>query len=189
MTSDDFEVGPDARRCGTALRWKRPFPTLRGFTLVELLVVMAIVTILFLVATPNYDSVVVGSRVDKQRYSVATAVALARSEAVKRGEAIRLCLGSSGSGTGCGTTDSGNTRWNAGWRVAIPGATTLQRTETNDARVDVDYSCGDYLEFDGTGARTSSGSSECTFSVTDSATGTTYTSSLRISASGRVRMN
>ncbi|RDE18495.1 prepilin-type N-terminal cleavage/methylation domain-containing protein [Motiliproteus coralliicola] len=154
-----------------------------GFTLIELLVVLAIVAVLLTIATPNFDSVISGSRVDEARLSVATSLATARTEAIKRGERVRMCVGTSGS---CDTTDSGIEDWSGGWQVQISSSSeAIQINARSDNNTVVNYNCGNVIEFDNSGERTtSSGISPCTFSITSDGT----TSSLYINQTGRVRM-
>ncbi|WP_421866895.1 GspH/FimT family pseudopilin [Motiliproteus sp.] len=154
----------------------------RGFTLIELLVVLAIVAVLLTIATPNFDSVISGSRVDEARLSVATSLAMARTEAIKRGESVRMCAGTSGN---CGTSDSGNTDWSAGWRVQISSdSEDIQVNARSDANTTVNYGCGNFIEFSNTGERTTSGTTGCEFAVSSNGS----TSSLFINQTGRVRM-
>ncbi|OMH28403.1 GspH/FimT family pseudopilin [Motiliproteus sp. MSK22-1] len=160
-----------------------------GFTLIELMVVLAIVAILLLVATPNYDSMIIGSKVDKARYALASSLAFARTEAVKRGETVSLCLGSSDGN--CGTDDTNNpVSWvGTGWRVLVAADNqTLRRTENSITGVDINYSCGDFISFGASGERRS-GSGECSFSFSDSGGDPSYDKNLWINTVGRVRMN
>mgnify|MGYP000562430767 CR=1 FL=1 len=155
----------------------------QGFTLVELMVVLAIVAILLLVATPNYDSLIIGSKVDKARYALASSLAFARTEAVKRGDDVTVCRGSSGT---CGT-GTGATSWNNnGWKVIAEGA-IIRTTESDNAGVDIDYECGDFISFGADGEK-SSGTNECEFSFADGGGDASYDKSLWINAVGRVRM-
>ena len=58
-----------------------------GFTLIELLIVLAIVAVLLVVASPNYDSIISGSKVDETRLGLATSLALIGV----RGPDLRSC--------------------------------------------------------------------------------------------------
>lgn len=80
-------------------------PRIPGFTLIELMVTVAIVAILVTVGIPSFIDMVKNNRISGQASDFTTALMLARSEAVRRGSIV--CVKSKGS--------AGN--WNAGWDV------------------------------------------------------------------------
>lgn len=160
-------------------RWQK------GFTLIELMIVLTIVAVLLLIASPNYDSVMIGSRLDKERLGLATSLALARSEAVKRGVPIRLCKGTSN--LACTGSSTGATTW-VGWSVVQQDTETLQVNQ-GDATTQLEYSCGDYLEYSPTGTRTSSPAGECFFYLDDLSGDVAYRRTIWISSAGRVRLS
>ncbi|PJF38783.1 MAG: hypothetical protein CUN55_16285, partial [Phototrophicales bacterium] len=63
----------------------------QGFTLVELLLVVAIVAIFSMVAIPSYQSTVLNNRMTSTANQFLGALYFARSEAVKRSEEVRIC--------------------------------------------------------------------------------------------------
>jgi type IV fimbrial biogenesis protein FimT len=77
-----------ARRAGHALR----AGARRGFTLVEMLVVVAIVVVLLAVAGPSFLDFIVRQRVQAAASELVTDIQWARTEAVSRGEAVVLYL-------------------------------------------------------------------------------------------------
>lgn len=83
----------------------------KGFTLVELMVTLSVGSILLAVAVPSYQTFVQNSRLTTQNNSFASALMLAKSEAVKRSSWVAICP--STSGTGC----TGGTTWSAGWLI------------------------------------------------------------------------
>jgi type IV fimbrial biogenesis protein FimT len=87
---------------------------LRGFTLFELLITIAIAAILMVVAAPSMVKIFKSNRVQSEASSFVSDLMLARAEAVKRGLGVSVC--SSSDGSTC--TTSGNT-WQAGWVVFV----------------------------------------------------------------------
>lgn len=63
----------------------------RGFTLVELMVTLALVAIIMGLAVPAFTALIERTRITSAAMDIRTALALARSEAVKRSVPVRLC--------------------------------------------------------------------------------------------------
>jgi type IV fimbrial biogenesis protein FimT len=97
-----------------------------GFTLIELIITLAIAAILMTVAIPNFQTFVLNNRISTQANDFLTALSLARSEAIKRATRVSICK--SANGTGCTTSGS----WAQGWIVFIDGGTagTVDGTDT-----------------------------------------------------------
>lgn len=91
-----------------------------GFTLVELMVTLAIAAILLSMAVPSFRSMIEDNRVITATNELVTAMHLARSEAIKRSATLTIC--SSTNQTSCGGT------WADGWIVWVD--------MDNDATVD-----------------------------------------------------
>ncbi|MBF0460568.1 MAG: GspH/FimT family pseudopilin [Magnetococcales bacterium] len=80
-----------------------------GFSLIEMVVVSAIVGIFIALAAPNLLSWMQDNTLAAQANVVIGAFNLARSESIKRGEAVTIC--SSVDGASC----SGSLHWETGW--------------------------------------------------------------------------
>ncbi len=81
----------------------------RGFTLVELLVTVSVLSVLLAIAVPSFQGTIASNQLTSRTNELVSALNLARSEAIRRGARVTLCKSSSG--TAC--TTSGN--WEQGW--------------------------------------------------------------------------
>jgi type IV fimbrial biogenesis protein FimT len=82
----------------------RPIGDQRGFTLIELMTVLAIAAILAMVAVPSFVTLVAGQRLKSAAGNLQVALLLTRSESLKRNANVQLAP----------VTTS---QWNAGWRI------------------------------------------------------------------------
>ena len=82
-----------------------------GFTMVELMVAVAIVAILTAIALPSFQPTIRSNRLATATNLLSSAISLARSEAIKNTRGGGVC--SSANGTSC----SGATNWSGGWMV------------------------------------------------------------------------
>jgi type IV fimbrial biogenesis protein FimT len=81
----------------------------RGFTITELLVVVAIVAILLSMGVPSYRYITVSYRMSSEVNGLLGDLMLARSEAIKEGQPVTVCASANG------VTCSGATAWQNGW--------------------------------------------------------------------------
>ena len=85
---------------------------IKGFTLVELLITIVVLTILLATGIPSMMDFVKNNRLTAQANDLIIAVQLARSEGLKRGSGTTLCA--STNQTSCNVT---NKDWKSGWIV------------------------------------------------------------------------
>lgn len=84
---------------------------LSGFTIVELMVTVAVAGILLAVAVPSFNQMAVNSRLTAQVNDVVAALNLARSEAIKRNTSVTFCRVSSETAVNCETSTGDWTHW------------------------------------------------------------------------------
>jgi type IV fimbrial biogenesis protein FimT len=71
----------------------------RGFTLVELLVTMAVAVILIMIAVPSFKSMILSNKLTTTANDVVGAINIARMEAIKRNASVQLCSNDAGQNT------------------------------------------------------------------------------------------
>lgn len=104
----------------------RPNRSAHGFTLIELIVTIAIAGILLAVGIPSMRELIIETRLSGNVNQFIAAATFARSEAIKRGRPVTICRSvkaESGTNT-CVTTASGeclSSDWCSGWIVIVPG--------------------------------------------------------------------
>lgn len=79
-----------------------------GFTLIEMMVTVAVLAILTMIALPNYRTFVLNSRMTAQANDFLVALQLARSEAIKRNAPVTLSAKSGEWKNGWQITDTNN---------------------------------------------------------------------------------
>jgi len=89
-----------------------PHHDCRGFTLIELVIVLAIFSILFHFAAPTFQNIVADSRMTTQINTMATSFNYAKSEAIKRHHNTVICPNDNGS---CAR----QSHWHNGWLIFI----------------------------------------------------------------------
>jgi type IV fimbrial biogenesis protein FimT len=96
--------------------------TQQGFTLIELMVALAVLAILITVAVPSFTSYILNQRVKTSAFELAAALSYARSEAIKLNTDIQL------------SRDS--TDWE-GWRMVRADDSTVLRVWERPGRLNI----------------------------------------------------
>jgi len=155
----------------------------RGFTLVELMITLAVAAVGLTIAVPGFISVVKNNRQSTQINELVNALAIARSEAIKLNVPVSVCQSSSG--VAC--TDTG---WEDGWIVfsdqntqgTVDGADVVVQVfgAINGQTTLTSASFADFITFASDGTSNSSGD----FAMCDDR-GSGHARSLCVSLTGR----
>lgn len=89
----------------------QPRSLCRGFTLVELMIVIAILSILITVGIPSFSNFLSDNRMSSFTNDLVADLNLARSEAIKRNLPVSICASSDQ------TSCSNATEWATGWII------------------------------------------------------------------------
>lgn len=87
--------------------------SVRGLTLIELMSTLAIMSVLVGFAVPSFIGLIRTNALTQQVNGFGSAISLARSEAIKRSEIVRICLRAADDS--CSLADG--TNWSLGWIV------------------------------------------------------------------------
>lgn len=90
--------------------------TTSGFTLIELIITLAIAAILLTVAIPSFMTTIKNNRLINYTNDLVSDINLARSEAVKRGIRVVLCRSANPSAA-APTCSGANNTWTTGWLI------------------------------------------------------------------------
>lgn len=160
--------------------------TTQGFTLVELMVVLAIAAIVAIVGIPSMYSMIANNRLATQSNELVASINLARSEAIKRGQTVVLCK-SNDDGTAC---DNAAT-WDKGWLIfedtnrnnILDGEQIIRANSGIPNSITVNYVGGNTIIYNAAGRIISPAAS---FSLSDSE-GKVKTHNITIELTGRAK--
>ena len=92
---------------------------MRGFSLIELMVTIAVAAILLGIAAPSFQDLVIRNRLATNANQLVTALNLARSEAIKRGFPVTVCKSANPAALSSACSDSADVDWAQGWIVFV----------------------------------------------------------------------
>lgn len=164
----------------------------RGFSLIELMFTIALAGILMAVAGPSMKNMFKTNRVQTEASSFVGDLMLARTEAVKRGQNVSVCVSSDG--VNCLTTNT----WAKGWMVFSDsgGACSAATTANPAIKVRKAFAGTDTLvaslantacvTFNREGFTSNLGTASVTFTLHTSDTLTTATRCVAVDLGGRI---
>jgi type IV fimbrial biogenesis protein FimT len=154
-------------------------PSIRGFTLIEMMIVLAIAAVLLTIAAPSFSDFIVTQRVRNASYELFADLSFARSEALKRNGTVDVA------------SVSGNSAWAGGWTVSVTVSGTTTTLRSHPALPDSTIITGPSgaLSFGRDGRTTLGlGAADTTFVIDDAAGKTTIPSrTIQVNASGRAK--
>ena len=156
-----------------------------GFTLVELMIAIAVLAILLAIALPSFQQSLRSNRVATATNEMVASLALARSEALRNKRGGGVCASSNG--TACGAN------WNDGWLVwadvngngALDAAEAVLRYSQLSPRLQGAGPGGGVVAFDARGRRQAAANQAVTLRP-DECGGQPMQRTLTINASGQV---
>jgi type IV fimbrial biogenesis protein FimT len=149
----------------------------RGFTLLELLVTLAVAGVLLTVAVPSFKTTITNNRQIAQTNELLGSLMYARSEAITENKSAVICASTDGST--CGTD------WSQGWIVySSADASKILRSHSalDGGNKLYDGTIGSSITFNSNGTSTASG----TFTLCDSR-GSSEAHAIGLSATGIAR--
>ena len=143
-----------------------------GFTLVELMVVLAILAILLAIAVPSYRGITTSNRIAAEINGLVTHLQYARSVAVKQGERVAI------------TSNSG-TNWANGWTVTVVSSGALLKQQQAFTGSDTLTSALGAITYDRNGFT----SNAATVTLHDQANTVAWRKCVVVSAVGQLTLN
>lgn len=165
-----------------------------GFTLLELMITVAIAAILLTVAVPGFQTTIANNRLVTQTNSLVTDINIARSEAVKRGTGVVLCSSADPNAAAPACLGAGNA-WTSGWIVFVDndnngafgaGDTLIKVSQASGGTATI-LTAGDLNTFTYNGDGTSAIANNADFVICDNR-GEAFGRQVQIRSTGRPRL-
>ena len=100
--------------------------TKNGFTVIDLMMTLAVAAVLLALAIPSFNTLALNKRITAQTNEFLSSLALARSEALKRVSPVTVCRSANG------TTCANSGGWEQGWIVFNDKDKDAQVDSTNE---------------------------------------------------------
>lgn len=123
----------------------------KGFTLVELIITIAIAAIILGLAVPNYQTFLVNQRVQSLSTTLIAALRLARNEAITRGVNVAICPLDAQQSSCVSSSD-----WQYGFRVYVPSTNEVIKNYPMDLSQYISACCEQNPQYTATGSITPS---------------------------------
>src|SRR5574343_230104 len=175
-------------------------PKESGFTLIELMITVVILIILTSIALPDMRAFINSTRLSSSANDILADLALARSEAIKRGIPVSVCASSNGSSCTGGNwsdghivfSDSGGTSFVGNGVVDTANDTVIRVAPSSGANITISasgFSNASFLSYGPTGsASTISNTSPGAFKICDDHTAN-HGRQVSVMASGRTAIS
>ena len=143
---------------------------IQGFTLIELIVTLAVVGVLFAIAAPNMTTTIQANRLSGQYNDMRGDFAFARNLAISRNVAVTI-------------SSNGGTNWSSGWTVVTPTQTARITNTANNVVISSAIASLTYMP-DGT----ANVAAATNITICDDRIGN-YGKQLNVNFAGRVKLN
>ena len=135
---------------GTPASVCKSSPPAAGFTLVELMIVLAVALVLLAMAVPEFSALVLRNQINAASSDLYASLSLARNEAIKRRKAVEVCPSDTSSED---LTCRNDEIWTDGWIVREVGTTEVIRASavSPGLQMQADNALADTVQFNPTG--------------------------------------